>query len=146
MAISPPITSLRAGGRARAYLKIVRAGAACAHATDRSWYRAIPPSRPETGYGYTRAGRGKAIDAARASVFSVRPPLREKPALALAGNMFLQEITIGNAGMFFWPRFHSFSKLLKSFLPKDARHADAPGKRKSNSAIRATLRSHLSET
>ena len=60
------------------YLRIVRAALRVAHSPGSLVVLGIPPSRPETGYGYIERGRGKAIDAGGAPVFSVRR-FTEKP-------------------------------------------------------------------
>src|ERR1700686_1561182 len=54
------------------YLRIVRAALHVAHAAGSLVVLGIPPSRPETGYGYIERARGRTIDAGGASVFSVR--------------------------------------------------------------------------
>src|SRR5882762_2669233 len=98
------------------YLKIVRAALHVAHAAGSLVVLGIPTSRPETGYGYIERGRGKAIDAGGASVFSVRR-FAEKPALALARKYVSSGNYYWNAGMFFW-RVSTFLGNLEKFLPK----------------------------
>jgi mannose-1-phosphate guanylyltransferase len=98
------------------YLKIVRAALHAAHAAGSLVVLGIPPSRPETGYGYIERGRGKAIDADGASVFSVRR-FTEKPELRLARKYVSSGKYYWNAGMFFW-RVSTFLGNLEKFLPK----------------------------
>jgi mannose-1-phosphate guanylyltransferase len=98
------------------YLKIVRAALHVAHAAGSLVVLGIPPSRPETGYGYIERGRGKAIDAEGAHVFSVRR-FTEKPKLALARKYVSSGNYYWNAGMFFW-RVSTFLGNLEKFLPK----------------------------
>src|SRR6201988_3789345 len=55
-----------------AYLKIVRAALHVAHAAGSLVVLGIPPTRPETGYGYIERARGKAVDAGGVPVFTVQ--------------------------------------------------------------------------
>lgn len=75
----------------------------------------IPPTRPETGFGYIERAPGKG-DSRGVPVFRVRR-FTEKPALSLA----LQYVKSGryhwNAGMFFW-RVSTVLECLKKFLPE----------------------------
>ena len=98
------------------YLKIVRAALHVAHAAGSLVVLGIPPSRPEIGFGYIERGRGKAIDADGAPVFSVRR-FTEKPKLALARKYVSSGRYYWNAGMFFW-RVSTFLGNLEKFLPK----------------------------
>ena len=98
------------------YRKIVRAALHVAHAAGSLVVLGIPPSRPETGFGYIEKGRGKAIDADGAPVFSVRR-FTEKPELALAKKYVSSGNYYWNAGMFFW-RVSTFLGNLEKFLPK----------------------------
>jgi mannose-1-phosphate guanylyltransferase len=78
----------------------------------------IPPTRPETGYGYIERGE-KDADASSAEFFAVHR-FTEKPALQVAQEYIASGKYFWNAGMFFW-RVSTFLDLLKSFLP--ATHA-----------------------
>jgi mannose-1-phosphate guanylyltransferase len=98
------------------YLKIVSAALRVAHAAGSLVVLGIPPSRAETGYGYIERGRGKAIDAGGAPVFSVRR-FTEKPKLALARKYVSSGRYYWNAGMFFW-RLSTFLGNLEKFLPQ----------------------------
>jgi len=75
----------------------------------------IPPTRPETGFGYIER-MGKALDAKGFPVYAVRR-FTEKPALALAKEYAGSGLYHWNAGMFFW-RVSTFLENLKKFLPK----------------------------
>jgi mannose-1-phosphate guanylyltransferase len=75
----------------------------------------IPPSRPETGFGYIERA-GEPIDAKGFPVFAVRR-FTEKPELKLAQQYVASGNYHWNAGMFFW-RVSTFLENLKSFLPK----------------------------
>jgi len=98
------------------YLKIARAALHVAHAAGALVVLGIPPSRPETGYGYIERARGKGLDAESFPVFSVRR-FTEKPALALARKYVSSGRYYWNAGMFFW-RVSTFLGNLEKFLPK----------------------------
>jgi len=75
----------------------------------------IPPTRPETGYGYIE--RGASIGrASGARVFAVRR-FTEKPALAEARKYLASGNYFWNAGMFIW-RVSTFLENLRRFLPR----------------------------
>ena len=78
----------------------------------------IPPTRPETGYGYIEHGSlsSRLADVRAYSV--VR--FTEKPALPLARRYMASGKYLWNAGMFFW-RVSTFLESLERFLP--ATHA-----------------------
>jgi mannose-1-phosphate guanylyltransferase len=97
------------------YLRIVRAALRVAHAGGSLVVLGIPPSRPETGFGYIERGRGKAIDAGGLPVFLVRR-FTEKPAAVLARKYVSSGRYYWNAGMFFW-RLSTFLGNLEKFLP-----------------------------
>src|SRR5258708_674476 len=75
----------------------------------------IPPTRPETGFGYIER-TGEPIEKKGFPVFAVRR-FTEKPELKLAQEYVASENYHWNAGMFFW-RVSTFLENLKSFLPK----------------------------
>jgi mannose-1-phosphate guanylyltransferase len=99
-----------------AYLRIVRAALHVAHAAGSLVVLGIPPTRPETGYGYIERANTKAVDADGAPVFTVRQ-FTEKPALARAKKYVASGCYYWNAGMFFW-RVSTFIGNLEQFLPK----------------------------
>jgi mannose-1-phosphate guanylyltransferase len=103
-------------GNPSRYLKIVRAALHVAHANGTLVVLGIPPSRPETGFGYIERTRGKSLDAEGVPVFSVRR-FTEKPALKLARKYVSSGRYFWNAGMFFW-RVSTFLGNLETFLPK----------------------------
>jgi mannose-1-phosphate guanylyltransferase len=75
----------------------------------------IPPTRPETGYGYIERGAtGPRIRGAR--IFSVQR-FTEKPELAVARRYVSSGKYLWNAGIFFW-RASTFLENLKRFLPR----------------------------
>jgi mannose-1-phosphate guanylyltransferase len=74
----------------------------------------VPPTRPETGYGYIeRAARVAGHSSSQ--IFAVRR-FTEKPELALARRYVASGKYFWNAGMFFW-RVSTFLELLRRFLP-----------------------------
>jgi mannose-1-phosphate guanylyltransferase len=75
----------------------------------------IPPTRPETGFGYIERS-GEPIDSKGFPVFAVRR-FTEKPELKLAQEYVASGNYHWNAGMFFW-RVSAFLDNLKNFLPK----------------------------
>ena len=98
-----------------AYLKIVRAALHVAHAAGSLVVLGVPPTRPETGYGYIERAPTKAA-ADGVPVFSVRQ-FTEKPALVRAKKYVSSGRYFWNAGMFFW-RVSTFLGNLETFLPK----------------------------
>jgi mannose-1-phosphate guanylyltransferase len=74
----------------------------------------IPPTRPETGYGYIERGSRVALDKS-AGIFAVRR-FTEKPELRVARKYVASGKYLWNAGMFFW-RVSTFLELLRRFLP-----------------------------
>jgi mannose-1-phosphate guanylyltransferase len=75
----------------------------------------IPPTRPDTGFGYIQC----AAESVCASPFPVFPvqTFTEKPQLALAKKYVASGDYRWNAGMFFW-RVSTFLDALKKYLPK----------------------------
>jgi mannose-1-phosphate guanylyltransferase len=97
------------------YRKLVRAALELAHTPGNLVVLGIPPTRPETGYGYIeRAGiaaRPRGIPA-----FAVRR-FTEKPELSVAQKYVSSGKYFWNAGMFFW-RASTFLECLRQFLPQ----------------------------
>src|SRR6266446_9935977 len=75
----------------------------------------IPPTRPETGFGYIER-MGEPLTSQGFPAFAVCR-FTEKPELRLAQEYVASENYHWNAGMFFW-RVSTFLDNLKSFLPK----------------------------
>ncbi len=75
----------------------------------------IPPTRPETGYGYIERAAVTARPRGVAA-FAVRR-FTEKPELPLARKYVSSGKYFWNAGMFFW-RASTFLECLRQFLPK----------------------------
>ncbi len=94
---------------------IVRAALDVAREPGRMVVLGIPPTGPETGYGYIER-IGEAISTKGFTVFAVRR-FTEKPELKLAQKYVASGNYHWNAGMFFW-RVSTFLENLKCFLPK----------------------------
>jgi mannose-1-phosphate guanylyltransferase len=100
------------------YRRLVRAALSLARTPGNLVVMGIPPTRPETGFGYiergSRAGSGRGF-----GVYEVRR-FTEKPALPVARRYVASRRYFWNAGMFFW-RASTFLENLEKFLP--ATHA-----------------------
>jgi len=96
------------------YREIVGAALGLARESGRIAVLGIPPTRPDTGFGYIEredhALAGTAIPA-----FPVRR-FTEKPAVQVAKEYVASGRYHWNAGMFFW-RVSTFLEALKEFLP-----------------------------
>jgi mannose-1-phosphate guanylyltransferase len=101
--------------QAEKYRQIVAAALDVAREPGRMVVLGIPPTRPETGFGYIER-MGEPIAAKGFPVFAVRR-FTEKPELQIAREYAASGIYQWNAGMFFW-RVSTFLENLKSFLPK----------------------------
>jgi mannose-1-phosphate guanylyltransferase len=97
------------------YRVIVRAALEMAREPGRMVVLGIPPTRPDTGFGYIER-MGNALDSKGFPVYAVRR-FTEKPALALAKEYAGSGDYHWNAGMFFW-RISTFLDNLKKYLPK----------------------------
>ena len=97
------------------YRVIVKAALEMAADPKKMIVLGIPPTRPETGFGYIER-TGNALDAKGFPVYAVRR-FTEKPALALAKEYAGSGLYHWNAGMFFW-RVSTFLNNLENHLPK----------------------------
>ena len=97
------------------YRVIVRAALDMARQRGRMVVLGIPPTRPETGFGYIER-MGEALDSRGFPVYAVRR-FTEKPALSVAKVYAGSGDYHWNAGMFFW-RVSTFLENLNKFLPK----------------------------
>ncbi|HEY2821965.1 MAG TPA: sugar phosphate nucleotidyltransferase [Candidatus Acidoferrum sp.] len=97
------------------YRVIVKAALEMAADPKKMVVLGIPPTRPETGFGYVER-TGNALDAKGFPVYAVRR-FTEKPALALAKEYAGSALYQWNAGMFFW-RASTFLNNLENYLPK----------------------------
>jgi mannose-1-phosphate guanylyltransferase len=100
------------------YRRLVRAALDLARTQGNLVVLGVPPTRPETGYGYIERGgvseRARGVDA-----YTVRR-FTEKPALDVARKYVASGKYFWNAGMFFW-RVSTFLENLQRFLPKTHR-------------------------
>jgi len=119
------------------YLQLMRAALDLAERGDNLVVLGIPPTRPDTGFGYIERGE-RSADVAGAAVFLLRR-FTEKPELSLAKEYVASGRYDWNAGMFFW-RVSTFLERLKRYLPltHDAllRLAETIGTRRYASALK----------
>jgi mannose-1-phosphate guanylyltransferase len=97
------------------YRKIVSAALDLAREPGGMIVLGIPPTRPDTGFGYVERF-GDALGPSGFPAFAVRR-FTEKPAFDLAKQYVASGNFQWNAGMFFW-RVSTFLENLKCFLPK----------------------------
>jgi len=97
------------------YWEVVRAALDIAHEPGRMVVLGIPPTRPETGFGYIER-MGEPLEAKGFPFFGVKR-FTEKPELSLAKEYVASGNYHWNGGMFFW-RISTFMDALKEFLPK----------------------------
>jgi mannose-1-phosphate guanylyltransferase len=96
------------------YRQLVRAALNLARTPGNLVVFGVPPTRPETGYGYIETGPTTArVRGSRA--FAVRR-FTEKPALPLARRYLASGKYFWNAGIFFW-RVSTYLDCLRRFLP-----------------------------
>jgi mannose-1-phosphate guanylyltransferase len=99
---------------AAGYRKLVRAAMGQARERGQMVVLGIPPTRPETGYGYIERGATAAWPNG-APAYVVRR-FTEKPEMDVAKKYVASGKYFWNAGMFFW-RASTFLDNLKKFLP-----------------------------
>jgi mannose-1-phosphate guanylyltransferase len=97
------------------FREIVNAALDVAREPGRMVVLGIPPTRPDTGFGYVER-MGDAVASKGFPVFAVRR-FTEKPELKLAQEYLASGNYHWNAGMFFW-RVSTLLENLKSFLPR----------------------------
>jgi len=97
------------------YRQIVNAALDVAGEAGRMVVLGIPPTRPETGFGYIER-MGEAREVRGFPVFAVRR-FTEKPELSLAKEYVASGDYQWNAGMFFW-RVSTYLENLQRCLPK----------------------------
>jgi mannose-1-phosphate guanylyltransferase len=97
------------------YAQIAQLALKVARESGRMVVLGIPPTRPDTGFGYIQCA-DKAVSSNPFPVFPVQA-FKEKPDLALAKKYFASGNYRWNAGMFFW-RVSTFLDSLKKYLPK----------------------------
>jgi mannose-1-phosphate guanylyltransferase len=103
------------------YRKVVAEALRVAQTPGRMVVLGIPPTHPETGFGYIERKSDASIGGG-SQEFPVFPVQRftEKPELALAKEYIASGNYQWNAGMFFW-RVSTFLEALKNYLPKTFR-------------------------
>ncbi len=96
------------------YRKIVKSALEAACEPGRMIVLGIPPTKPETGYGYVE----RVKEPCSVGTFQIFPVRRftEKPELEVATEYVASGNYLWNAGMFFW-RVSTFLQALKEFLP-----------------------------
>ncbi len=97
------------------YRKVVRAAMKIASSPGNLVVLGIPPSHPETGFGYIERA-GMATRNERIPAYIVRR-FAEKPNAARAKRYVESGRYFWNAGMFFW-RVSTFLECLRKYLPK----------------------------
>ena len=102
-------------GQPEKYRSIVAAALNFARAPGRMVVLGIPPTRPETGFGYVER-MGEALDGDGFPIFAVRR-FTEKPSLQVAQQYIASGNHHWNAGMFFW-RVSTFLENLRRHLPQ----------------------------
>jgi len=100
---------------AEKYRRIVAAALDVAREPGRMVVLGIPPTRPDTGFGYVER-MGDSLPAGDFPVFAVRR-FTEKPQLEVAQQYLASGNYHWNAGMFFW-RVSTILESLQSFLPQ----------------------------
>jgi mannose-1-phosphate guanylyltransferase len=101
--------------RPESYRDIVRAALNLAREPERMVVLGIPPTRPDTGFGYVEK-MGEPLQVDGRPVYAVRR-FTEKPQLEMAKEYIASGNYQWNAGMFFW-RVSTFLAALKKYLPK----------------------------
>ena len=96
------------------YRRIVREAMDLASQARNLIVLGVPPTRPDTGFGYIE--RGKVIRHGGVSAYAVER-FTEKPSLARARKYAASGRYFWNAGMFFW-RVSTFLECLRRFLPR----------------------------
>jgi mannose-1-phosphate guanylyltransferase len=96
------------------YRKLVRAALELASSPGNLVVMGIPPTRPETGYGYIERGAEGARPHGEIA-FAVKR-FAEKPEPAVAQKYVAAGSYLWNAGMFFW-RVSTFLENLQRYLP-----------------------------
>ncbi len=97
------------------YRKIISAALELAREPGRMIVLGIPPTRPDTGFGYVERC-DDALGSSGFPAFAVRR-FAEKPALDIAEQYVATGNYHWNAGMFFW-RVSTFLENLEHYLPK----------------------------
>ncbi len=100
------------------YRRIVRAAMMLAGQPGNLVVLGVPPTRPDTGFGYIERG-SRATTSGGLRAYTVRR-FTEKPAASAARKYVDSGKYFWNAGMFFW-RASTFLECLRTFLPRTAK-------------------------
>lgn len=106
-------------GDVQAFRKDVALALAQAQTSDALVTMGIPPTRPETGYGYIRM-----TERAKPSTIAKVAEFKEKPAFDVALEYVRSGEYVWNSGMFFW-RTHALRDAMMSVLPEVGKHIEA---------------------
>jgi mannose-1-phosphate guanylyltransferase len=122
------------------YRKVVAEALRVAQSPGRMVVLGIPPTHPETGFGYIERKNDASIGGG-SEEFPVFPVQRftEKPELALAKEYIASGNYHWNAGMFFW-RVSTFLEALKNYLPETCRELEDLSRHIGKSAYAAKLK------
>ncbi len=104
--------------QAGAYRRVVRAAMTLAGQPGNLVVLGIPPTRPDTGFGYIERGQSGATSGGLRAYAVKR--FTEKPAAPVARKYVDSGKYFWNAGMFFW-RASTFLECLRKFLPRTAK-------------------------
>jgi mannose-1-phosphate guanylyltransferase len=99
-------------GNTARFHKVLRQAAALAARGENMVVMGIPPTRPETGYGYIQAG-ARAASALRVKRFTEKPALPRARRFLKAGSYYW------NSGMFVWSA-RTLVQALEEHLPQSA--------------------------
>jgi mannose-1-phosphate guanylyltransferase len=105
-------------GDVQAFRKDVALALAHAQTSDALVTMGIPPTRPETGYGYIRM-----TERAKPSTIAKVAEFKEKPAFDVALEYVRSGEYVWNSGMFFW-RTHALRDAMMSVLPDVGKHIE----------------------
>jgi len=121
------------------YRKVVAEAIQVAQSPGRMVVLGIPPTYPETGFGYIE--RMNDASTGGSEEFPVFPVQRftEKPELALAKEYIASGNYLWNAGMFFW-RVSTFLEALESYLPETHRDLEGLSRHIGKSSYAAKLK------
>jgi mannose-1-phosphate guanylyltransferase len=120
-----------------AYRKLVQAALKLAQTPGNLVVLGVPPTRPETGYGYIEKGAlSPKLNGVEAYVLR---RFTEKPERSVAQEYVASGKYFWNAGMFFW-RVSTFLENLKKFLPETHDALQALGKTIGTKRYAAALR------
>jgi mannose-1-phosphate guanylyltransferase len=122
------------------YRKVVAEALRVAQTPGRMVVLGIPPTHPETGFGYIERKSDPSLGGS-GEEFPVFPVQRfaEKPELARAKEYVASGNYEWNAGMFFW-RVSTFLDALKSYLPKTYRDLEQLSRHIGRSTYAAKLK------